>query len=62
MFLRLSLESWHMIIPVIAFFLTFSVFVYFVIRALRMKKPDIDHISHLPLDGDPVKKDPPVNS
>ena len=52
MFQRITFESWHSIIPVVAFFLTFGVFVYFVVRAVRMKKNDVEHISHLPLDDD----------
>ncbi|MEM7146013.1 MAG: hypothetical protein AAF591_12825 [Verrucomicrobiota bacterium] len=52
MFQRLNLESWHGIIPVIAFILTFGVFIYFVVRAVTMKKKDVNHISRLPLDDD----------
>jgi hypothetical protein len=61
MFTRLTLESWHTIVPIVAFLLTFGVFVHFVVRAIRMKKKDVEHISHLPLDDDPnpSKKDPP---
>ncbi|MEM8954663.1 MAG: hypothetical protein AAGD22_10970 [Verrucomicrobiota bacterium] len=56
MFQRLNLESWHGIIPIVAFILTFGVFIYFVVRALTMKKKDVKHISRLPLDDDPSNK------
>ncbi len=52
MFKRLTYESWHYAVPIIAFVLTFGVFVYFVIRAIRMRRSKADYMSHLPLQDD----------
>lgn len=49
MFKRISFEAWHEIVPVVAFVLTFGVFVYFVVRALRMKRERADYMANLPL-------------
>ena len=52
MYRRVSLESWHEIVPYICFALIAGAFLIILIRALRMKKTDIDHLSHLPLKED----------
>ena len=52
MYRRVSLESWHEIVPYICFALIAGAFLIILIRALRMKKTDIDHLSHLPLKDD----------
>ncbi|ADE54483.1 hypothetical protein [Coraliomargarita akajimensis] len=52
MFKRIIYENWTDGVAEISFWLTFSVFVAIVIRALLMKKKDVDHISHLPLEDD----------
>lgn len=51
MFKRLAYESWIEWIPIVAFALTFGLFCIFVVRALRMRKGDIDHMAELPLEG-----------
>lgn len=55
MFKRISYEEWHAIVPVIAFILTFGVFVFFVVRALRLRREEVNHMASLPLDLDDSK-------
>jgi hypothetical protein len=52
MFKRIQLESWHDFVPYICFALIAGAFVVIVVRAIRMKKSEIDHVSHLPLLDD----------
>ncbi|MEM6916133.1 MAG: hypothetical protein AAF491_06155 [Verrucomicrobiota bacterium] len=52
MYRRVSLESWVEIVPYLCFALIAGAFLVIVVRALRMKKADIDHLSHLPLKDD----------
>lgn len=52
MFQRVALENWHEIVPYICFALVAGVFLVIVIRAVRMKKSEIDRISALPLQDD----------
>jgi len=52
MFSRIQYENWHLAIPVAAFFLTFAVFLYFTIRALRMQTSQLEALSRLPLAND----------
>jgi len=52
MFKRVLYEDWQQIIPIIAFILTFAVFIVFVIRAIRMRKDDAGHMASLPLEND----------
>ncbi len=47
---RLQFEAWHAVIPLIAFVLTFAAFIYLVVRAVRMKREKIKHLSELPLE------------
>lgn len=49
MFKRVIIEDWHQILPFIGFGLTVAGFLYFVIRALAMKKGESDRLSSLPL-------------
>ncbi|HSJ03297.1 MAG TPA: hypothetical protein VK956_12625 [Verrucomicrobium sp.] len=50
MFRRLVHEHWHDVVPVIAFILTFAVFIVAFIRAVLAKKESIQHMAVLPLD------------
>lgn len=50
MFHRIIHEHWTHVVPIIAFVLTFLVFVTATVRALRMKKPQRVHLAALPLD------------
>jgi hypothetical protein len=49
MFKRLILEDWSIVMPVIAFFFTASVFVYTTIRALKLSKSRREQLANLPL-------------
>lgn len=49
MFKRLIVEEWHTIIAVLAFFLTAAAFVFFSVKALRMRKEKREHLANLPL-------------
>ena len=50
MFKRVVYEDWMDILPIIAFVLTFAVFVFVFIRALRMQKDEAARMAHLPVD------------
>jgi len=50
---RVNFEEWQSIITIVAFALCFLTFVYFTIRAIRMKKSERDHLSNLPLEDTP---------
>ena len=52
MFKRLTYENWHYAVPIVAFVLTFGVFVYFVVRAICMRRSKADYMSHLLLQDD----------
>jgi hypothetical protein len=52
MYSRIQYESWHEVIPMIAFGLTLTVFLYFLIRAFRMRKATADGLARLPLDDE----------
>lgn len=60
MFRRVLYENWHDLVPVVAFILTFSVFVVAFIRALLMRKETVAAMSLLPLDDTPVAPVPAV--
>jgi hypothetical protein len=40
------------VIVISTFILTLTVFITFFVRALRMKKTDAEHLSHLPLQDE----------
>ncbi len=50
MFKRIFYENWHAVVPIIAFLLTFAVFLCYVFRALRMRRPEAERLSRLPLE------------
>lgn len=52
MFKRLQFEEWTLVAPVAAFFLTLAVFIYFVVRAVRLRRNHVKRMSELPLDDD----------
>ncbi len=52
MFKRIILEEWHFTVPYICFALVGAVFLIITIKALRLKKNDVEHLSHLPLQDD----------
>ncbi|MDA0767770.1 MAG: hypothetical protein O3A92_13215 [Verrucomicrobia bacterium] len=47
---RINYADWVTIIPILAFLLTFTVFVLLVTRTLLMKKPRLKQLASLPLD------------
>ena len=59
MFRRLLFENWVSIFTLIAFITSASFYVSFAWSALRMKRVQIDRLSHLPFDDAelPVKED-----
>ncbi|MGJ8696489.1 MAG: hypothetical protein ACSHYF_09235 [Verrucomicrobiaceae bacterium] len=52
MFKRILHEDWTMVVPVIAFGITFVFFLLVIIRAIRMNKETRQHLSTLPLQDD----------
>jgi hypothetical protein len=52
MFKRIAYEEWHTAVPIIAFILTFGVFLFFVVRAIRLRRDEADRMASLPLDLD----------
>ena len=52
MFKRILYENWHSLVPLIAFVLTFAVFIVAFVRTLLMKKDQVKHMATLPLDLD----------
>ncbi|TVR46750.1 MAG: cbb3-type cytochrome c oxidase subunit 3 [Puniceicoccaceae bacterium] len=52
MFQRVLYEHWQTIFPLIGFILFGSLFIFLVIRAVRMKKSRRDHLKNLPLEND----------
>lgn len=55
MFKRIILEDWTLIMPIIAFFFTASVFAYTTIRALRLPKDRRESLANLPLSDSKPK-------
>jgi hypothetical protein len=49
MFKRLILEDWTLVMPIVAFCFTASVFVYTTVRAMKLSKPRREELAHLPL-------------
>jgi heme/copper-type cytochrome/quinol oxidase subunit 1 len=49
-----AMWEWQTILAIGAFVFTFAVFVFFFIRALRMKKPEADRLATLPVEDDTV--------
>jgi TRAP-type C4-dicarboxylate transport system permease small subunit len=50
MFKRLMFDTWEGLIPTLGFALTAFAFLLIMIRALRMKKTEANHLAHLPLE------------
>lgn len=50
MFKRLSYDEWQAMAPIIAFLLTFAVFLFQVVRAIAIKRHQSDRLARLPLD------------
>ena len=52
MFKRIIYDDWTSIIPIISFWLTFSVFIAICVHALLLKKSRIEEMKQLPLEED----------
>ena len=52
MFKRIIIEDWTIIMAIVAFAFTASVFIYTTFRALRLPKERREQLANLPL-GDP---------
>lgn len=50
MFKRINYEEWQAMAPIIAFLLTFAVFLFQVIRAARIKPDQRERLARLPLE------------
>jgi hypothetical protein len=50
MWKRIEYAEWVDMVPIIAFILTFSVFVLLVTRTILMKKTQVKQLASLPLD------------
>ena len=53
MFKRLNFDLWQDVLPVLAFIVTFVVFLLVLARAIRMSHDQAEHLAHLPLDPEP---------
>lgn len=51
-FHRIQWEQWHLVFPIIAFFLIFSVFLLVVYRILRTPQSKFGHLESLPLENE----------
>lgn len=60
MFRRVALESWHDIVPYVCFALVAGVFLVIVIRAITMKKSEVERIASLPIHDDETLKNTPT--
>lgn len=62
MFKRITYEPWHGAAPIIAFVLTFGVFIFFVVRAICLKRDEAQRLASLPLDLKPPTAEEPKNA
>lgn len=56
MFQRVNHADWTEIIPIIAFWMLFLVFLLGTIRSLMIKKPEAERMAALPLDDSPPSR------
>lgn len=61
MFHRVTTEDWQQITPLIAFGITFVVFIIAVTRALLTRKERCRHLASLPLDETPEPQSPRID-
>lgn len=54
MFKRVILESWHESVPYVCFAFIAAAFLIIVVRALLMKRTEVDRVARLPLDEPPA--------
>jgi len=53
-FQRIQWEQWHLVFPMIAFFLIFSVFLLVVYRIMHTPQHKLDHLETLPLENEGI--------
>ncbi len=59
MFKRIQYAEWQEILPVLAFIISFLLFLLIVIRAVRMRKDKARKMAELPLSNERTKTDKP---
>ena len=47
-----SLWEWQYVLTIGTFFFTLAVFCFFILRAIRMKRSEAEHMSRLPVSDD----------
>lgn len=63
MFRRLLIEDWTAIFTIAAFVTVASIYLTMLYRTVRLRRPEIDHLSNLPFDEDqPVADSNPATS
>ncbi|MFU8894152.1 MAG: hypothetical protein ACNA8L_11045 [Luteolibacter sp.] len=50
MFQRVIHHDWAALIPIISFIITAGFFIAISIRAMRLKKPEREHLANIPLE------------
>jgi hypothetical protein len=50
MFRRVLYENWHQLVPIVAFVLTFGVFLIAIVRAFMTGNHESERLASLPLD------------
>ena len=50
-----ALWEWQYVLTIGTFFFTLAVFLFFIIRAIRMKRSEAEHMSRLAIDYDERK-------
>ena len=52
MFKRIIYDEWTILVPLISFWFTFSVFLAITVRAMFLRKETVHHLEQLPLEDD----------
>lgn len=52
MFRRLLIEDWTVIFTIAAFVTVASIYLTMLYRTVRLRRPQVDHLSQLPLQDD----------
>lgn len=60
MWKRIVYAEWAEVVPYLAFFLTFGVFLILAVRALLMHRKDAHRLACLPLENNPREQQPEV--
>lgn len=50
MFKRVLVEDWATIVPIVSFFIFFTVFIFVTLRAIRLGKSERSRLAALPLE------------